>query len=126
MKQLLLTLLIAFSSSILLGNQINDGPSKHAIIIIKDKVQVPNSSSKPRTLIESDIEAYYYENAITFILNTDLGNCDITVTNITTGDIWHDNVCGAGITTTILSQNMGYFTIDIETDYGHYYGEFTL
>ena len=126
MKQLLLTLLIAFSSSILLGNQINDGPSKQTIIIIKDTVQIPNSNTKPRTLIESDIEAYYYENAITFILNTDLGNCDITVTNITTGDIWHDNVCGAGITTTILSQNMGYFTIDIETDYGHYYGEFTL
>lgn len=126
MKQLLLTLLIAFSSSILLGNQINDGPSKNTIIIIKDNVQVPNSSSKPRTLVECDIEAYYFAKAVTLIFNIDLGDCDIRITNLTTGEVWCDHVSGAGITSTTISHDAGYYTIEIETDYGHYYGEFTL
>lgn len=81
---------------------------------------------KPRSIVEPDIEAYYSNGAITIVFNADLGEADIVVTNLTTGDAWSESVEGLCTTSIILSDDAGYYTITIHTDAGDYYGEFSL
>ena len=80
---------------------------------------------KPLSLI-ADIEASYYNGALTVVFNADLGNADIVVSNLTTGDTWSDSVTGVGSATLLLSGDEGYYEILIYTDGGDYSGEFTL
>lgn len=81
---------------------------------------------RPRSIVIDDIEAYYSNESITLMFNKDLGDADIVVTNLTTGDIWNDSVSGVCSTTIILSGDEGYYQIAIYTDNGDYSGEFTL
>lgn len=81
---------------------------------------------KPRSIVESDIVAYYSNDALVFIFNKDLGDADIVVTNLSTGDVWSENVEGLCTTSIMLSGDAGYYTITIQTDEGDYYGEFEL
>ena len=84
-----------------------------------------NPDPIPLSLI-ADIEASYYNGALTVVFNADLGNADIVVSNLTTGDTWSDSVTGVGSATLLLSGDEGYYEILIYTDGGDYSGEFTL
>lgn len=84
-----------------------------------------NPNPKPLSLC-SDIEANYFNGALTIVFNTDLGDADIVVSNLTTGDIWSDSVSGVGATTLFLSGDEGYYEILIYTDCGNYSGEFAM
>lgn len=81
---------------------------------------------KPRSIVEPDIAAYYSNGAITIVFNADLGEADIVVTNLTTGDAWSESVEGLCTTSIILSDDAGYYTITIHTGVGDYYGEFSI
>ena len=81
---------------------------------------------KPRSITESDIEAYYNNEALTLVFNKDLGDADIVVTNLATGDVWNDSVSGVCTTSIILSGDEGYYQVVIYTDNKEYAGEFTL
>lgn len=82
---------------------------------------------KPQPLsLRSDIEASYFNGALTIVFNADLGDADIVVSNLTTGDIWSDSVSGVGATTLLLSGEEGYYEILIYTDCGEYTGEFEI
>lgn len=81
---------------------------------------------RPRSITESDIEAYYSNEVLTLIFNKDLGNADIVVTNLTTGDIWSGSASGICSTTILLSGDDGYYQISIFTDNEEYFGEFSL
>ena len=81
---------------------------------------------KPRSITESDIEAYYNNEALTLVFNQDLGDADIVVTNLATGDVWNDSVSGVCTTSIILSGDEGYYQVVIYTDNEEYAGEFTL
>lgn len=82
---------------------------------------------KPQPLsLRSDIEASYFNGALTVVFNADLGDADIVVSNLTTGDIWSDSVSGVGATTLLLSDEEGYYEILIYTDCGEYAGEFEI
>ena len=85
----------------------------------------PNPVPAPLTL-EADIDASYYNGALTLMFNVDLGDADITVTNLSTGDIWWDSVSGVGATAIMLSGDEGYYEVHISTDRGEYTGSFTL
>ncbi len=93
-------------------------------------VEISPISSKPvirpRSITESDIEAYYSNEVLTLIFNKDLGDADIVVTNLATGDIWNGSVSGVCTTTIILSGEEGYYQISIRTDNEDYIGEFSL
>lgn len=95
-------------------------------------VDVPIKGDKSETLtpkpfsLIADIEASYYNGALTVVFNADLGNADIVVSNLTTGDTWSDSVTGVGSATLLLSGDEGYYEILIYTDGGDYSGEFTL
>ena len=81
----------------------------------------------PRPLsLNNDIDASYYDGVLTLMFNVDLGNADITVTNLSTGDIWWDSVSGVGATAIMLSGDEGYYEVHISTDRGEYSGAFTL
>ena len=81
---------------------------------------------KPRSITESDIEAYYNNEALTLVFNKDLGDADIVVANLATGDVWNDSVSGVCTTSIILSGDEGYYQVVIYTDNEEYAGEFTL
>lgn len=84
-----------------------------------------NPLPKPLSLL-SDIEANYFNGALTIVFNADLGDADIVVSNLTTGDMWCESVSGVGAATLLLSGDEGYYEILIYTDCGDYSGEFIL
>ena len=88
---------------------------------------IPTPIPKPKPLsLNVDIEASYYDGVLTFVINRDLGNAHIVVTNTTTGESWYDSVNGAGATSIALSGNEGYYEIYIYTDCGDYSGTFII
>lgn len=95
-------------------------------LVITIKPLKPKKPYNPFSLVASDVEAYYSNEALTLIFNKDLGDADIVVTNLTTGDIWNDSVSGACSATIILSGEEGCYQIAIYSDDGDYSGEFTL
>lgn len=95
-------------------------------IVITIKPTKPKQPINPFSLNVSNIEAYYGNGAITIIFNEDLGNADIEVTNITTGDVWMDSVSGVCNTSILLSGDAGHYSITIYTSECDYYGEFEL
>lgn len=84
-----------------------------------------NPNPQPLSL-RSDIEANYFNGALTVVFNADLGDSDIVVSNLTTGEMWSDSVSGVGATTLLLSGEEGYYEILIYTDCGEYTGEFEI
>lgn len=84
-----------------------------------------NPNPKPLSLL-SDIEANYFNGALTIVFNADLGDADIVVSNLTTGDMWSESVSGVGAATLLLSGDEGYYEILIYTDCGEYTGEFEI
>lgn len=93
--------------------------------------QIPIDPSNPKPIpspltLDADIDASYYDGVLTLMFNVDLGDADITVTNLSTGDIWWDSVSGVGATAIMLSGDEGYYEVHITTDRGEYSGAFTL
>ena len=84
-----------------------------------------NPNPQPLSL-RSDIEASYFNGALTVVFNADLGDADIVVSNLTTGEMWSDSVSGVCSTTLLLSGEEGYYEILIYTDCGEYTGEFEI
>ena len=84
-----------------------------------------NPLPQPLSLL-SDIEANYFNGALTIVFNADLGDADIVVSNLTTGDMWSESVSGVGAATLLLSGDEGYYEILIYTDCGDYTGEFEI
>lgn len=124
MRNFLFAVLALLTFGTLCAQQDTDKPGH--VIIIKP-LDPPDSSNTPRPLsLIADIEAGYYNGALTVVFNADLGNADIVVSNLTTGDTWSDSVTGVGSATLLLSGDEGYYEIAIYTDGGDYSGEFTL
>lgn len=87
----------------------------------------PGKTAHPRPLsLRSDIEASYFNGALTVVFNADLGDADIVVSNLATGEMWSDSVSGVGATSLLLSGEEGYYEILIYTDCGEYTGEFEI
>lgn len=124
-KVFLLLLIAAFLPLTSVVAQSND-PTPNPDLVIPIKPFKPQPPIKPRSIVEPDIEAYYSNGAITIVFNADLGEADIVVTNLTTGDAWSESVEGMGNTSIMLSDDAGYYTITIYTEAGDYYGEFEL
>lgn len=92
---------------------------------IEKKEPLPHNG-KPRSLVERDVEATYCAGVLTLLFNVDLGDADIVVSNVTSGEVWSDSVNGYGVVTLFLSGEEGYYYIDISTDEEEYTGEFRL
>lgn len=124
-KVFLLLLIAAFLPLTSVVAQSND-PTPNPDLVVPIKPFKPQPPIKPRSIVEPDIAAYYSNGAITIVFNADLGEADIVVANLSTGDAWSESVEGMGNTSIILSDDAGYYTITIHTDAGDYYGEFSL
>lgn len=86
----------------------------------------PEPGNQPLSIVEPDIEASYYMGAITFVFNEDLGDCNIEVLNIATGDMWSASHSGAGATVLYTSEQSGTYLIFVDSDRGTYGGELVL
>ena len=78
-------------------------PTIYPDLFIQIKPTKPQPTIKPLSIEQSDIEAYYNNGVLTLVFNRDLGDADIVVTNLTTDEIWSDNVSGVGSTIIFLS-----------------------
>lgn len=123
MKKFILLLFISFLPFVEVDAQT---PNLGSDIVITIKPTKPKQPINPFSLNVSDISAYYRNDTLVFVFNEDLGEADIVVTNLTTGDAWSESVEGLCTTSIILSDDAGYYTITIHTDAGDYYGEFSL
>lgn len=101
-------------------------PTIYPDLFIQIKPTKPQPTIKPLSIEQSDIEAYYNNGVLTLVFNRDLGDADIVVTNLTTDEIWSDNVSGVGSTIIFLSGDEGYYHIAVYTDSMDYFGEFNL
>lgn len=125
MKRFMLIMLaiLCFMPSYIYADKPNNGDIP-VNIPINPPIGTP--SNKPRSLVEQDIEASYCAGVLTVVFNENLGDSNITVTNISSGEVWSDSVSGYGVATLFLSGDEGYYYISIETDNGQYTGEFEL
>ncbi|MBQ8774525.1 MAG: hypothetical protein IJZ50_01580 [Alistipes sp.] len=119
-------LIILLSAILIASVAIADNP-KQTIPIDPIPINPDPLNPNPKPLsLRSDIEASYFNGALTVVFNADLGDADIVVSNLTTGDMWSDSVSGVGTTTLLLSGDGGYYEILIYTDCGEYSGEFEI
>ena len=121
MKKFFASIVMMFSVVGALAQQ----PTTIPIPIVPKPLPSPNPL-KPRTPVQPDIEACYSNEMLTFIFNRELGDADIVVTNLTTGDVWSGSATGICSTTIPLSGDEGYYQIAIYTDNEDYFGEFSL
>lgn len=125
MRRIIILLLASICISSLYANQIT--VEEYDIVIIPTTTTSnEDRENKPRSIVESDIEATYYAGVLTFLFNVDLGNATIVVCNLNTGEEWSGSTDGMGVETIVMSGDEGYYTITIYTDYGEYSGEFSL
>lgn len=124
MRRFFLTIGSLLLMSEAMAFSVSDGP----VIIIPNPAGPPVNIPpiKPKQIVADDITAEYHNGVLVLMFNADLGDADIVVSNLATGDSWSDSFSGYGSTSIILSGDSGYYTIDITTDYGTYYGEFEL
>ena len=125
MKKTFLLLCFAFMSLSNAGAQMVL-PTIYPDLVISIKPTKPKVPITPVSIVQPDIEACYRNEALTLIFNKDLGDADIVVTNLTTGDIWSGSATGICSTTILLSGDEGYYQISIFTDNEEYFGEFSL
>lgn len=122
MRKFLLSIFMLFSAGVVFAQQ----PKTIQIPIEPKPYPQHPTPIKPRTPVQSDIEAYYSNEALTLIFNKDLGDADAVVSNLTTGDMWSASVSGVCSTTILLSGDEGYYQIVIYSDNEDYAGEFLL
>lgn len=127
MKKFTLFILSLFASTFVFA----DNPTTPPTPPTPPAIPIPIDPTNPYPILapltlEADIDASYYNGALTLMFNVDLGDADITVTNLSTGDIWWDSVSGVGATAIMLSGDEGYYEVHITTDRGEYTGAFTL
>ena len=119
-------LIILLSAILIASVAIADNP-KQTIPIDPIPINPDPLNPNPKPLsLRSDIEASYFNGALTVVFNADLGDADIVVSNLATGEMWSDSVSGVGATTLLLSGDEGYYEILIYTDCGNYSGEFEI
>lgn len=125
MKRFMLIMLaiLCFMPSYIYADKPNNGDIP-VNIPINPPIGTP--SNKPRSLVEQDIEASYCAGVLTVVFNENLGDSNITVTNISSGEVWSDSISGYGIATLFLSGDEGYYYIAIDTEEGQYTGEYEL
>lgn len=124
MKRVICLLFLSFGLGCICFASNPNTPKKD--IIISPKQPSHNSNTRPLSIVEPDIEASYYMGAITFVFNEDLGDCNIEVLNIATGDMWSASHSGAGATVLYTSEQSGTYLIFVDSDRGTYGGEFVL
>lgn len=102
-------------------------PPSIIIIIIKTPPPVPG---QPRSLVQAPIECQYnpYMNGICTTFNQDLGELDVLVENLSTGEYLEGTVDSAeGYVVLPLSGTVGVYNISFVTASGvEYTGEFEL
>ena len=125
MKHLITSFVLFFSIFSSFAMCANDTPTHQPVIIEKQPTQ-PSSNTKPLSLNDRDIEAFLSGDTIFFIFNRNLGDADIVVSNLTTGEQWYGSLSGIGTTSVVLSGDSGDYDVAIYTDNGDYYGYFTL
>mgnify|MGYP003407697825 CR=1 FL=1 len=125
MRSFIFTILMLGIAYNLYAKSVVDNDTPIVVIIKEEKPRPITNEPKPLSLL-SDIEASYFNGALTVVFNADLGDADIVVSNLTTGEMWSDSVSGVGATTLLLSGEEGYYEILIYTDCGEYSGEFEI
>ena len=102
-------------------------PPSIIIIIIKTPPPIPG---QPRSLVQAPIECQYnpYMNGICTTFNQDLGELDVLVENLSTGEYLEGTVDSAeGYVVLPLSGTVGVYNISFVTASGvEYTGEFEL
>lgn len=126
MKRVFLLMMLAVFMPLTSANAQTVSSASYPGLVIGIKPSKPQPPIKPLTLVQSDIEAYYSNEALTLIFNKDLGDADAVVSNLTTGDMWSASVSGVCSTTILLSGDEGYYQIAIYSDNEDYAGEFLL
>ena len=120
---------LIFASPVLLNDNddIPTVPPSIIIIIIKTPPPVPG---QPRSLVQAPIECQYnpYMNGICATFNQDLGELDVLVENLSTGEYLEGTVDSAeGYVVLPVSSTAGVYNISFVTASGvEYTGEFEL
>lgn len=93
--------------------------------VIKIPVELEKNIKHNRSLKEDLIVSTYYGmmSAVVTVVNSDLGEVDITVTNCGTGGMWYDSFDSSEETQTILqiSGEAGLYEITYTTESGDVY-----
>ena len=98
------------------------------ILIVKKKDSEDVPKQRPRDLIQVPIACFYSNGSLFFTFMEDLGELEISVTNLDTGAEIIDEIDSFGGSAVLeVSESSGEYQIEITTETGDsYYGEYTL
>ena len=99
--------------------------------IIKIPLEAQQKTKLNRSLIDEPITCHYYGmmTSIVTTISTNQGNISLTITNLSTGEVWYETVNSATTTQAILpiSGSMGLYEIVYTTESGDIYeGSLTI
>lgn len=125
MKRVLLVLCVLFSLSV--SSALADNGNSKPVEMHKGEAKDPNKV-RPRDLIQVPIACFYSDGSLFFTFMEDLGELEISVTNLNTGVEIIDEIdsfCGNALLE--VSESSGEYQIEITTETDDsYYGEYTL
>ena len=125
MKRVLLILSVLFSLSV--SSALADNGNSKPVEMHKGNVKDPNKV-QPRDLIQVPIACFYSDGSLFFTFLEDLGEVEISVTNLGTGVEIFDEIDSFGGNAVLeVPESSGEYQIEITTETGEaYYGEYTL
>lgn len=104
-----------------------DGPGDTENIVIEPIKPKPNPRSLTQPVISCLLHNDGTTGTLTFDIDANIGGASITVTNISTGDIYTEYCPSTPASCmVVISCDAGSYVIEIDTDNGKYYGEFVL
>lgn len=125
MKRVLLILCMLFSLSV--SSVLADNGNSKPVEMHKGGAKDPNKV-QPRDLIQVPIACFYSDGSLFFTFMEELGELEISVTNLSTGAEIIDEIdsfCGNALLE--VPESSGEYQIEITTENGDsYYGEYTL
>ena len=124
MKKVLLLLLVLLSVNV---HMVWSADSLKDVKIRKENPK-DIGNERPRSLIQVPISCFYSDGSLFFTFMEDLGELEISVTNLDTGAEIIDEIDSFGGNAVLeVPESSGEYQIEITTETGEaYYGEYTL
>ncbi|MBR5206265.1 MAG: DUF3244 domain-containing protein [Alistipes sp.] len=126
MKNLFFICLIGILSLFCVNVCFADNPNLQDDLIITIKPTKPTGGTRPRSIGDSDVVAYYSAGAIFFTFNVDLDSVYIEIMNLTNGDTWSSMQNDPNTSVVSISDEPGRYVINIYTECNDYVGRFEL
>ena len=125
MTRLLFCILTIFSAAFAQASPLLDSNNQIPIPIKKDKDNGISSNTKPLSL-RDHIEAYYYNGVVTIVFDSEIDSANVLIWNHNATESWHEYITDSNIAIIHISDDEGFYEINITIGNDEYFGYFII